>query len=111
MQVIRQTLQVSQMRICRAVGCEFMARVLAQMKVFPSEADIDLKKLQEQLAGHLPKDASILKVQEEPIAFGLVALIVTISMAERDGLIEEVEKGLAATPNVGEVQTIAVGRT
>jgi elongation factor 1-beta len=88
-----------------------MARVLAQMKVFPSEADIDLKKLQEQLAGHLPKDASILKVQEEPIAFGLVALIVTISMAERDGLIEEVEKGLAATPNVGEVQTIAVGRT
>lgn len=88
-----------------------MAKVLAQMKVFPSEVDVDLKKLQEQLSNHLPKDASILKVQEEPIAFGLVALVVTILMAEKDGVIEQVEKAIADTPNVGEVQTIAVGRT
>ncbi len=88
-----------------------MAKVLAQMKIFPSEVDVDLKKLQEQLSNHLPKDASILKVQEEPIAFGLVALVVTILMAEKDGVIEQVEKAIADTPNVGEVQTIAVGRT
>jgi elongation factor 1-beta len=88
-----------------------MAKVLAQMKVFPSEVDVDLKKLQEELSNHLPKDASILKVQEEPIAFGLVALVVTILMAEKDGVIEQVEKAIADTPNVGEVQTIAVGRT
>ena len=88
-----------------------MAKVLAQMKIFPSEVDVDLKKLQEELSNHLPKDASILKVQEEPIAFGLVALVVTISMAEKDGVIEQVEKAIADTPNVGEVQTIAVSRT
>jgi elongation factor 1-beta len=88
-----------------------MAKVLAQMKIFPSEVDVDLKKLQEELSNHLPKDASILKVQEEPIAFGLVALVVTILMAEKDGVIEQVEKAIADTPNVGEVQTIAVGRT
>ena len=64
-----------------------MAKVLAQMKVFPSEVDVDLKRLQEELSNHLPKDASILKVQEEPIAFGLGALVVTISMAEKDGVI------------------------
>lgn len=88
-----------------------MAKVLAQMKIFPSEVDVDLKKLQEELSNHLPKDASLLKVQEEPIAFGLVALVVTILMAEKDGVIEQVEKAIADTPNVGEVQTIAVGRT
>jgi elongation factor 1-beta len=99
------------MRVYRTIGCEFMARVLAQMKIFPTEANADLKKLQEQLSSNLPADASILKVQEEPIAFGLVALIVTISMAEKDGLIDQVEKALASTPNVGEVQTVAVGRT
>ncbi len=71
-----------------------MAKVLAQMKIFPTEANTDLKKLQEQLSSNLPADASILKVQEEPIAFGLVALIVTISMAEKDGLIDQVERGL-----------------
>lgn len=88
-----------------------MAKVLAQMKVFPSEVGIDLKRLQDQLKGHLPTDATILRVQEEPVAFGLVVLIVTISMAEKDGVIEEVEKALASTPNVGEVQTIAVSRS
>jgi len=81
------------------------------MKIFPSDVSIDLKKLEEQLRNGLPEDASILKVQEEPIAFGLVALIVTISMAEKDGVIDKVEKALTSTPNVGEVQTVAVGRT
>ena len=100
-----------EVRIYWSLGCELMAKVLAQMKVFPSEVGIDLKKLQDQLRSGLPADATILKVQEEPVAFGLVVLIVTISMAEKDGMIDEVEKALASTPNVGEVQTIAVSRS
>lgn len=87
-----------------------MAKVVIQIKVFPSEVSVDLAKLQDEIRRGMPEDATIIKVEEEPIAFGLVALILTISMAERDGLIEEVEKALMSTANVGEIQTVAVSR-
>lgn len=87
-----------------------MARVLTQIKVFPTEVSVDLAKLQDEIRKGLPEEATIIKVEEEPIAFGLVALVLTISMTEKDGLIEEVEKALTSTANVGEIQTVAVSR-
>jgi len=87
-----------------------MARVLTQIKVFPTEVSVDLAKLQDDIRKGMPADATVIRIEEEPIAFGLVALVLTISMAEKDGLIEEVEKALTSTANVGEIQTIAVSR-
>ena len=88
-----------------------MARVLAQIKVFPAEVSVDLAKLQGEIRKCMPGGATIVNIEEEPIAFGLVALILTISMVEKDGLIGEVENALASTANVGEIQTIAVSRS
>jgi len=87
-----------------------MARVLTQIKIFPSEVSVDLAKLQDEIRKGMPGGATIIRVEEEPVAFGLVALVLTISMIEKDGLIEEVEKALASTANVGEIQTIAISR-
>ncbi len=91
-------------------GHRIMARVLAQIKVFPTEVTVDLSKLQDEIRNCLPVGATIVKIEEEPIAFGLVALVLTISMIEKGGLIEEVEKALASTANVGEIQTVAISR-
>ncbi len=81
-----------------------------QIKVFPSEVSVDLTKLQAEIREGMPEGAAVVKVQEEPIAFGLTALIITISMVEKDGLTEEVEKAITLTANVGEIQTVAVSR-
>jgi len=81
-----------------------------QIKVFPSEVTVDLAKLRADIGKGMPEGTTIINVQEEPIAFGLTALIMTISMVEKDGLAEEVEKAITSTANVGEIQTVAVSR-
>jgi len=81
-----------------------------QIKVFPSEVTVDLAKLQAEIRKGMPEGTTIINVQEEPIAFGLTVLIMTISMVEKDGLAEEIEKAITSTANVGEIQTVAVSR-
>ena len=88
-----------------------MAKVLAQLKVFPSDTSVDREKLKEELKKNLPAGAEVLKFDEEPIAFGLVALIATVIMTEEtSGLMEKVEDSMKSNSSVSEVQTVAVGR-
>jgi elongation factor 1-beta len=89
-----------------------MAKVLASIKVFPSEPLSDLSGLKAQIEKSLPKDVSVLRFQEEPIAFGLVALIANLLMPEEaSGKMDEVEENLKSTEGVSEIQVISVTRT
>lgn len=89
-----------------------MAKVLASIKVFPSEPSSDLSGLKSQIEKRLPKDVSVLRFQEEPIAFGLVALIANLLMPEEaSGKMDEVEENLKSTEGVSEIQVISVTRT
>ena len=89
-----------------------MAKVLASIKVFPSEVSSDLSGLKIQIENNLPKDVSILKFQEEPVAFGLVALIANLLMPEEvSGKMDEIEERLKSTSGVSEIQVISVTRT
>lgn len=88
-----------------------MAKVVAKLKIFPSDVSVDLERLKEVLGKSLPDGAELLRFEEEPVAFGLVALVATVSMVEESGgLMDKVEGALKSCPNVGEVQTVAVGR-
>jgi elongation factor 1-beta len=88
-----------------------MAKVLAAIKIFPSDVSKDLSQLKDQIQRNLPKDVSVLRFQEEPIAFGLVALIATLSMPEEiSGKMDEIEDKLKATEGVSEIQVITVSR-
>ena len=87
-----------------------MAEVIASIKIFPSEANTDLNKLKEKITQSLPSYASIYKFEEEPIAFGLVAIIAHITMPEEEGRMEEVEKNLTSIDEVSEIQAISISR-
>jgi elongation factor 1-beta len=88
-----------------------MGKVLAAIKIFPSDVSKDLSQLKDQIQRNLPKDVSVLRFQEEPIAFGLVALIATLSMPEEiSGKMDEIEDKLKATEGVSEIQVITVSR-
>lgn len=88
-----------------------MANVMASMKIFPSDISVDLKLLRTQIQEALPAGVTIHRFQEEPIAFGLVALIAQLIFPEEEGeKMERIEESLKNLKTVGEIQTLAVTR-
>ncbi|MBS7611371.1 elongation factor 1-beta [Candidatus Bathyarchaeota archaeon] len=87
-----------------------MARVLVKLRIFPESIDLDLKELAKHISEHLPENSRIEGVGEEPIAFGLNALLLLISMPDEEGFMNEVEEAIRATQGVNEIQIISVSR-
>lgn len=93
------------MRIHRPLGAKNMAKVVAAIKVFPADTNLNLQELRRIIESKLPPDTSIYRYDEEPIAFGLVALIAHIIMPEEaGGKMEEVENALNAIAEVSQIQ-------
>jgi len=85
--------------------------VVVSLKIFPSDIDVDLNALRERIEKSLPSYASVYRFEEEPIAFGLVALIAHIVLPEdRAGGLDEIERCIQGLEGVGDIQTIMVRR-
>ncbi len=88
-----------------------MAKVLTSIKIFPSNPEGDLSKLKNEIKNKLPNEASIIKFDEEPIAFGLVALIAHITIPEeKPEKINEVEEALKSIKDISEIQVLSSTR-
>ena len=89
-----------------------MAKVLVSMKIYPSDIDLDLESLKEDVRRVLPSYASVYRFEEEPIAFGLKALIAHILLPEdKSGGIEDVESSLQGLEGISQLETLMVRRT
>jgi elongation factor 1-beta len=88
-----------------------LARVLASIKIFPSDANIDLALLKSKIQASLPAGFSVQSFEEEPIAFGLVALIANVVLPEdAGGKMDQAEEAIRAVDLVSEIQVLRVGR-
>ena len=87
-----------------------MGEVVAVIKIMPDGVDVDLEKLKENLAAAVPAGTDLNGIAEEPIAFGLVALMATIVVGDVEGGTEPAEKAFAEVPNVESVQVAEIGR-
>jgi len=88
-----------------------MARIVVSIKIFPSDITVDLSQLKEKIEKELPKYASVYKFDEEPIAFGLSALIAHIIIPEeKSGALDKVEKQLQAIDEISQIETQMVRR-
>jgi translation elongation factor aEF-1 beta len=88
-----------------------MANVMVSMKIFPEDITIDLSNLREQIIKILPQSVSVRKFAEEPIAFGLVALIAHILMSEeKSGELEKVENAIRNIKGVSTIETFMMQR-
>ncbi len=88
-----------------------MAKVVVSLKIFPADINVSLDALKEKIKGALPNYASVYKFEEEPIAFGLVALIAHIVLPENQaGGVDEVERSIQNIKDVSDIQTIMVRR-
>ncbi len=88
-----------------------MTQVLVSIKIFPSDPHADMSVLKEKIRKTLEGKASIYKYEEEPVAFGLVALIAHVLVPEEaQGRMDEVEELLKRTDGISEVQVIVSRR-
>jgi translation elongation factor aEF-1 beta len=88
-----------------------MAKVLASVKIFPTDITVDLGALKEKIKMELPEGTSVIQFAEEPVAFGLVALIAHVTLPEdKTGVLDEVENKLREISQVNNVETFMVRR-
>jgi len=87
-----------------------MGEVLAAIKLMPDSPDIDIAKIKEQVEKSIPEEVELHKIEEEPIAFGLIALNVMVVVGDIEGGTEKVEEALSKIENVGSVEVVDVRR-
>jgi translation elongation factor aEF-1 beta len=81
-----------------------MGDVAVKIKVYPENPD----KL-EEVKTEVSELVKVVKIEEEPIGFGLIAAVVTFVMEDGGGL-DELEEKIAALPNVSQVQVVGMDR-
>ena len=88
-----------------------MGQVLISFKIFPTDI-IDLNKLRQKIEKKLPTFAKLHQTAEEPIAYGLKALIAQILIPEnQEGALDQLEQAMQAIPEISQIQTIMVSKT
>jgi elongation factor 1-beta len=89
-----------------------MGTIIVTYKVFPEDIVENFDDLKAKIKGCLPEFASIEGYGEEPIAFGLVALLVQLKFPEdKTGIVDVFETDLAKIPGVSQVQTYMIKRS
>jgi elongation factor 1-beta len=81
-------------------------------KVFPEDIVENFDNLKKEIETKVPQGSSVSGYGEEPVAFGLIALLVQVRFPEdKTGLVDEFETELGKIPGVSQVQTMMVRRS
>lgn len=86
-----------------------MGKIVVTLKVYPEDIVIPLSNLKEGIKRTLPEFASIYKIEEDPIAYGLVALRVHILMPDSGG-VDDVENAIKSVEGISSIETLLVRR-
>ncbi|HID08683.1 TPA: elongation factor 1-beta [Candidatus Micrarchaeota archaeon] len=84
-----------------------MGTVLAVFKIMPEDME-HFEEIKERVKDSLPGEVSLQDIREEPIAFGLKAIIVGVTMEDKEGILDRVEEALRSIPHV---ENVTVERT
>ncbi|MEE8401300.1 MAG: elongation factor 1-beta [Candidatus Hydrothermarchaeaceae archaeon] len=85
-----------------------MAEVLVTMKIMPKSAGEDMDALEARI-GKID-NGKLNKVKKEPIAFGLVALIASYVIEDKEGGTEKLEAALNTIEEIGNIEILEVTR-
>ena len=87
-----------------------MGEVLTTMKIMPDSPDVDLDAIKATIESSMPEGSKIHSMAEEPIAFGLVAIILQFITDDGEGGSESVEEMVQAIEGVASIEITGVGR-
>ncbi len=87
-----------------------LVEVAAKIKIMPKDTNVDFEKLKSDIGSVIPKGVRLHGFSEEPIAFGLRALIAVIIVKDGEGGTEIAEESFAKVHDVESVQVIELSR-
>ena len=87
-----------------------MGEVLTTMKIMPDSPDVDLETIKAAIESSMPEGATLHEMTEEPIAFGLVALILNFTIEDGEGGTESTEEFISGLDDVASIEITGVGR-
>ena len=87
-----------------------MGSVLVRLKVLPDDISIPLDAIAEQISRKLPAGSILVRSAQEPIAFGLSALILDVKVSEEEGILDRLESSIRGVEHVSQVDIIGVSR-
>lgn len=87
-----------------------MSKLVARIKMLPSESDADLDSIPRILKETLPEGFKLLAHKQEPIAFGLYSLLADFTLDDSEGQMELLEESIRKVEAVGEIEVINVSR-
>ena len=87
-----------------------MGEVAAKIKIMPESLEVDLDGLKESLKKVIPKGVRLHTFSEEPVAFGLKALIAVVKVGDIEGGTEKVEEAFSKVRGVESVSVVELGR-
>lgn len=87
-----------------------MSQVLVRLRILPSEAGIGASEVSASVQRSLPASIEVKRIEEEPIAFGIIATIMDFLIEEREGVLETLEKSVRSSNLVSDVTVLGVSR-
>ncbi|MBC8157515.1 elongation factor 1-beta [Armatimonadetes bacterium] len=87
-----------------------MSKLVARIKMLPSESDADIDSIPKILKETLPEGFKLLAHKKEPIAFGLYSLLADFTLDDSEGQMELLEETIRKVEAVGEIEVINVSR-
>ena len=87
-----------------------MSKLIARIKMLPSESDADIDSIPNILKETLPERFKLLAHKKEPIAFGLYSLLADFTLDDSEGQMELLEESIRNVEAVGEIEVINVSR-
>ena len=89
-----------------------MADVIVKLKIMPTGPEVDLSTLQKAIEVKIKKFGAKLihSVNQEPVAFGLKALIIVFLIDEKISNLEQLETSIKTDKNIVSAEVIDVRR-
>jgi elongation factor 1-beta len=87
-----------------------MTKLVARIKVLPTDTDINLDGIVDKLRSSLPDGMQVRNSTREPIAFGLNALIVDFLLEDKEGQMDKLESAIKDTQGVSEIEVMNLSR-
>ena len=85
-----------------------MGEVVTTVKLMPEGTEVDLEQIKIHAQEAVSGDAELHSIGEEPIAFGLISIIVRFIVNDRTGGTDLIEEKLAQIPGVSSIEVIDV---
>jgi len=88
-----------------------LAKIMAVLKIYPKDVDVDLDKVITDINSRLPAKYSLVRSEKEYVAFGLYLLRIYVIMPEEtEGGTEELEDLIRGVDGVENTETEVVTR-